>query len=185
MLIPTTALGYLYSSISSSNITKANARGVLAAACLLEGMDDLCNIAYQQCRDSITLDTIQDWVEFVSTLSGNSDGTQSPLNEVQRPTVLGPYATRLRADVLDFLITDLPKVCGNTPEGRRSMLNVFARVPFELFKATLESPAFLIGTSPCSLWTVSTVLLTETLHAIHPKHKQDPNKKGSDLRRRR
>ena len=46
-------------------------------------MDELCNYAYQACRDAITVDTIGEWIEFVDTLpsgSGSgSDGTSATL----------------------------------------------------------------------------------------------------------
>ena len=108
-------------------------------------MDELCNLAYQQCRESITIETIQEWIEFVEALPGSSDGTQTPAETMPRQTILGPYATQLRSDVLNFLVSTLPKHCGNNAAGRTAMLNIFARVPFELFKFTIESPAFEIG----------------------------------------
>lgn len=114
-------------------------------------MDELCSLAYQQCRESINIETVQDWIQFVEGLPGSSDGTQTPSEAMLRPTVLGPYAAQLRADVLDFLVSTLPKLCGNTSEGRTAMLNIFAHVPFEFFKATIETPAFEIGAFAASL----------------------------------
>ncbi|RPD73455.1 hypothetical protein L226DRAFT_546417 [Lentinus tigrinus ALCF2SS1-7] len=157
------SLAYLYSAHSLANIRPENARGVLAAACLLGRMDDLCNYAYEICRQSISLDTLPIWLEFVESLSPpSSDGSSTPVVEQHqhtRTTVFGPYAQRLRDDVFNFLIVTLPNLVNfggqatpTTPlpegasqhadAGRETLLQVFARVPFELFKAAVESPTF-------------------------------------------
>jgi len=140
------AMGYLYSSVSLNSLTPSNARAVLAAGCLLGGMDELCDVAYQACRDSITVDTINEWIDFVNGIAV-SDGTATP-SELLRP-VLGQYAPRLRHDVFHFLVATLPtqldvQSTANT-SGRDTLLQIFARVPFDLFKAAIESPTFHIG----------------------------------------
>lgn len=143
------ALGYLYSSAALNSLSPNNARAVLAAGCLLGGMDDLCEYAYQACRESITEDTINEWIDFVHGLPPSPDGTASP-SEVQRPTVLGPYAAQLRNDVFDFLVVTLPNmldVRSTTSNGRDTLLRVFSRLPFDLFKNAVESPMFQIGVS--------------------------------------
>ncbi|KAI0048568.1 hypothetical protein FA95DRAFT_1557927 [Auriscalpium vulgare] len=135
------ALGYLYSSVSLGNLRPENARGVLAAACLLGGMDDLCAHAYDACREHIRADTVDEWLRFV--------GTPPADGELPAPTLFGPYAQRLRDDVLHFLVDTLPAVLGvpaGAPGARDALLQVFARVPFELFKAAIEAPGFQIGT---------------------------------------
>jgi len=140
------ALGYLYSSVSLNSVSLSNARSVLAAGCLLGGMDELCSYAYQACRSSITLDTIDDWIDFVDGLS-TSDGSSSP-SEASRPTVLGPYASQLRSDVFHFLVVTLPTILdvqSSTSSGRDSLLRIFSRIPFDLFKSAVESPTFSIG----------------------------------------
>jgi len=141
------ALGYLYSSAALSSLSPSNARAVLAAGCLLGGMEDLCEYAYQACRDSITVNTINEWIDFVDGLPSSPDGTVSP-SEVQRPTVLGPYAAQLRSDVFDFLVVTLPNmldVGSASSNGRETLLRVFSRLPFDLFKSAIESPMFQIG----------------------------------------
>ena len=141
-----TALGYLYSAVSLNSLNTANARAVLAAGCLLGGMDDLCGYAYQACRESITIDTIDEWITFVNGLS-MPDGTSTP-SDLIRPTVLGPYAGRLRSDVFHFLVVTLPamlEVQSATGSGREMLLQIFSRVPFDLFKSAIESPTFQIG----------------------------------------
>ncbi len=160
------ALAYLYSAHALGNIRPENARGVLAAACLLGRMDDLCNYAYEICRQSISLDTLPVWLEFIETLSPPSDGSSTPVVEQHhhtRTAVFGPYAQRLRDDVFSFLVVTLPNLVNfggqatpTTPlsegasqqadAGRETLLQVFARVPFDLFKAAVESPTFHFGT---------------------------------------
>ncbi|THH08211.1 hypothetical protein EW145_g2855 [Phellinidium pouzarii] len=140
------ALGYLYSSASLSTLTPNNARAVLAAGRLLGGMDDLCNYAYEACRESITVDTINEWIDFVDNIP-SSDGAVTP-SEAQRSTILGPYESQLRSDVFDFLVVTLPNmldVHSAPSSGRDTLLDVFSRVPFDLFKNAMESPMFQIG----------------------------------------
>ena len=68
------ALGYLYSSISLTLIGPENARAVLAAGCLLGGMNDLCAYSYEICRQSMSVETISNWVDFVATIP-HTDGS--------------------------------------------------------------------------------------------------------------
>ncbi|KIY66303.1 hypothetical protein CYLTODRAFT_423582 [Cylindrobasidium torrendii FP15055 ss-10] len=153
------ALGYLYSSISLTLINAENARAVLAAGRLLGGMDELCQYAYEECRRSISVHTINAWLGFVASLplATSPDGTSSPaLTAVATNTVFGTYAQRMRDDVLHFLIVALPEildihapqdaVAGTEPTGRDVLLQIFAQVPFEMFKGAVESPEFNIGT---------------------------------------
>jgi len=167
------ALGYLYSPVSLNLIRPENARGVLAAGCLLGGMQDLCEYAYEACRESITQTSINEWLEFVESVSYTpaQNGTGSPSMNVQTITsttsVFGPYGQRLRHDVLEYLVVTLPATLnihqhgpangtvspspGSPPQssqhntGRDTLLNIFSRVPFDLFKTAIESPTFQIG----------------------------------------
>lgn len=138
-------MGYLYSSTSLNNLTPSNSRTVLAAGCLLGGMDDLCNYAYQACRESITVETINEYIDFVDGLP-SSDGTLTP-SEVQRPTVLGPYSSQLRNDVFQFLVVTLPSMLDvqSSTSGRETLVRIFSRLPFDLFKSAVESPMFQLG----------------------------------------
>jgi hypothetical protein len=150
------ALGYLYSPASIALIRPENARGVLAAGCLLGGMDDLCNYTYDVCCRAINLDTIASWLALVDTIPPDSAETpESP------PSIFGCYAPRFRSDVLHFLIVTLPASLDSgdllapsrsdpaslpsTPSGRDTLLRVFSQTPFDIFKAAVESPAFQIG----------------------------------------
>ena len=153
-IIHALALGYLYSSISLSLIHPNNARGVLAAGCLLSGMNELCDYAYEVCRRSITVETINTWVDFVEAIPPHHDNGSSP--EPPRPaSVFGLYAQKLRDQVFHFLVVTLPSVLGmnpppssdspSPPDGRGMLLQIYSRVPFEIFKAALESPSFDIG----------------------------------------
>lgn len=158
------ALGYLYSSVTVRAINPQNARAVLAAGCLLGGMDELCNYAYELCRQSITVENITAWLQFVDTVPAPSDGASTPIEQQQIPpsrtAIFGPFAQRLKEDVWEFLVITLPQNLnvggvstpisphpeGQTSDaGRDTLLQVFALVPFDMFKAAVESPAFNIG----------------------------------------
>ena len=168
-----TAMGYLYSAESLNALRPENARAVLAAACLLGGMDDLCGYAYELCRQSISIENIGEWLEFVEAVPASSDGSSTPIepHQMQQPSrtaVFGPYAQRLREDVLSFLVTRLPSILnvggmstpvtpqpdanGGAPSdaGRDTLLQIYARVPFDLFKAAVENRDFPLGTWRCA-----------------------------------
>ncbi|KZT28523.1 hypothetical protein NEOLEDRAFT_1129332 [Neolentinus lepideus HHB14362 ss-1] len=152
------ALGYLYSSESLGLIRSENARGVLAAACLLGGMDELCAYAYDVCRQSITVDSINDWVDFIDSLRSPSlSGVSTPV-EMSLPStsIFGLYAPRLKDDVDNFLTITLPNILGvnvassppqqeGSKTGRDTLLHIYSRVPFDFFKRAVESPQFQIG----------------------------------------
>ncbi|KAL1756522.1 hypothetical protein FB107DRAFT_261068 [Schizophyllum commune] len=163
------ALGYLYSSASLRLVHPDNARGVLAAACLLGGMDELCEFAYDVCRRHISLDNIGSWLDFVE-IPDTTSGSVTPLRSgtpmlpgtptmatpppLPQPTTLfGLYTQRLRSDVFNFLVVTLPASLdlsdtsqnGSEPSGRDVLMQIFAQVPFELFKSAVESPTFQIG----------------------------------------
>lgn len=122
---------------------------------MLGGMDDLCQFAYETCKRCISVDSIGVWLEFVDAIpSSSSSGAATP--DVSPIRVFGNYAKRLRDDVFHFLVVGLPQMLelraafsDGTPtspdNGRQILLQVFARVPFEMFKAVVESPNFQIG----------------------------------------
>jgi len=148
------ALGYLYSSVSMNMIHPQNARAVLAAGCLLGGMEDLCAFAYDVCRRSLSVETIDQWLGFVDTIRSSGDGSATP--DLPQTSVFGVYAQRLRDDVFHFLVS-LPEILesapsqpdassgASAPAPRDILLQVYSRVPFELFKSAVESPTFRIG----------------------------------------
>ncbi|KAJ7343628.1 hypothetical protein DFH08DRAFT_873250 [Mycena albidolilacea] len=144
------ALGYLYSSASLGLIHEKNCRAVLASAHLLGGMDELCSYSYDACRRSISVDTIGEWLSFIDTIPPPSDGTTTP--DLTQTSIFGPYGQRLRDDVFNFLVVTLPQSLDIHPDsskaggnGRDMLLQIFSRVPFDLFKTAMESPAFEIG----------------------------------------
>jgi len=153
------ALGYLYSPASLALIQPENARGVLAAGCLLGGMDDLCNYAYDVCSQTINLDTIVSWLALVDTIP--SDGAETPDSPPLPSSIFGCYAQRFRSDVLHFLMVTLPASLDSgdllapsrsdpaslpsAPSGRDTLLRIFSQTPFDMFKEAVESPAFQIG----------------------------------------
>jgi len=149
------ALGYLYSSVSMNMIQPQNARAVLAAGCLLGGMEDLCAFAYEVCRSSLSVDTIDQWLQFAEAIPPSGDGSATP--DLPQTSVFGLYAQRLRDDVFHFLVS-LPEIlegappqpdpssgAAAAPTPRDVLLQVYSRVPFELFKSAVESPTFRIG----------------------------------------
>ncbi|KAG8903815.1 hypothetical protein FRB99_002706 [Tulasnella sp. 403] len=166
------ALGYLYSSVSTTLITSSNARSVLAAACLLGGMEDLCITAYETCKDGISIDTINDWIQFLDHPDGRSPSPTStpstpstPIVDTNPTSVLGPYTKRLREDVLAFLVTALPqslqafphaqhftnghvhtpRQLENGESGYDALVRIYSSLPFDIFKQAVESPAFPVG----------------------------------------
>lgn len=136
-------------------------------------MHDLCEHAYGACRQSITQATIREWLEFVKSISCTppQNGSASPQVNVQSITsttsVFGPYAQRLRNDVLEYLVVTLPAALNifqsdqtngaasptsesHSPSsqdgsGRDALLDVYSWVPFDLFKTAIESPNFGFG----------------------------------------
>lgn len=117
-------------------------------------MDDLCQYTYEVCRRSLSVENIGSWLHFVENgVQPSANGAASP-NAV--PTVFGHYAQRLREDVFHFLVVTLPEVlevrqqdpqpdAASGTTGRDVLLQVYAQVPFETFKAAVESPTFNIG----------------------------------------
>lgn len=127
-------------------------------------MDELSNHAYQLCLQSLSVDSVMDWLDFLDTLPPTDAQGQPDI-----PTVFGPYAKQLREDVLNFLTVSLPLslsafspgemspisptgvVTPNDPAaGQEALLRVYCRLPFDLFKRALESPQFplcALGTS--------------------------------------
>ena len=153
--IPLLALGYLYSPVSIHLIRPDNARGVLAAGCLLGGVEDLCGYAYGACRQSINVETITEWLEFVDSTPLTPDGPLTP--QPHLASVFGQYASRLREDVFHFLVVTLPNTLevyssagsesglSQAHPGRDTLLRIFSLAPFDMFKAAVESPIFQIG----------------------------------------
>ncbi|KAJ7285694.1 hypothetical protein C8J57DRAFT_1285560 [Mycena rebaudengoi] len=146
------ALGYLYSSASMRSIHEKNCRAVLASAHLLGGMEELCTYSYDACRRSISVDTISEWLEFIETIPAPLDDTSS--QDLAHTSVFGPYGQRLRDDVFHFLVVTLPQTLdiqwtqadsASSKSGRDLLLQIFSRVPFDLFKTAIESTAFEIG----------------------------------------
>ncbi|KAG5652340.1 hypothetical protein H0H81_005361 [Sphagnurus paluster] len=144
------ALGYLYSAVSLNLISPQNARAVLAAGCLLGGMDDLCRYSYEACRQSISVDTIGAWVEFIDSIPSQADGSTTHDLSHSQTSIFGLYAQRLKDDVLHFLVVTLPEILevqhasSEKSHGRDVLLQIYSRVPFDMFKTAVESPSFRV-----------------------------------------
>lgn len=186
-------MGYLYSAESLNSLRPENARAVLAAACLLGGMEDLCGYAYELCRQAINIENIGEWLEFAEAVLPSSDGSSTPIepNQLQaqpsRTAVFGPYAQRLRNDVFHFLVVGLPSILNvgglstpatpqadaNAPSdaGRDTLLQIYARVPFDLFKTAVESPTFQIGTSHTTLSALYSIVILHLLGSDQARFK--------------
>jgi hypothetical protein len=78
-------------------------------------------------------------------------------------SVFGEYAKKLRDNISRYLVA-LPNVLGvhqppteSSPlhDGRQVLLQIYSRVPFEMFKTAVESPTFQIGKrrSGCPIFT--------------------------------
>lgn len=100
----------------------------------------------------MSVETIGGWLEFVDTMPPQMDGTVIP--ELPSTSIFGQYAQTLRDDVFHFLVVTLPEVLevqrphqdpSSGPSGREVLLQIYSRVPFEMFKSAVESPTFLIG----------------------------------------
>jgi hypothetical protein len=129
-------------------------------------MDDLCSYAYEACRQSVTIDTIHEWLEFIDGIpSQHSSNRTATADHFTSTSVYGFFAQRLRDDVFTFLVVTLPAQLNinqhhgtngtvsssgdpTSPSGRETLLHIFSRVPFDLFKASIESSTFQIGTYP-------------------------------------
>lgn len=123
-------------------------------------MDDLSAYAYEVCRGAISPETLDDWLHFLETIPSGSD---TEMNQ----SIFGPFTRRLRDDIFTYLIVTLPQILqvsssqqnGQTQGesqpvgdgGWNALLSVYSRLPFELFKDAVESPAFPISENPRTL----------------------------------
>lgn len=149
------------------HLTRDNARSVLAAACLLGGMDDLCMASYEMCRDGISAENLHDWLHFLDEPSPSSSSAPSSVPgtpttiEASPAALLGPWGKRLRDDVFSFLVVALPTSLQAFPThsqraavadgaaaaeaGQDMLIRIYAVLPFDVFKHAVESPAFPVG----------------------------------------
>ncbi|QRV86199.1 hypothetical protein RhiJN_14217 [Ceratobasidium sp. AG-Ba] len=141
------ALGYLYSPYQVGLVNPGNARSVVAAACLLGGMPELAEIAFEYCRASISPSTIVDWVNFIESMPPGAPQDAAAAYPQGQTTVFGPYLTQFRDLVYGYLIVTLPNALHTfaSPEqgsGWDELLSVYTQLPFETLKHAIESPAF-------------------------------------------
>ncbi|KAG8713493.1 hypothetical protein FRC08_013171 [Ceratobasidium sp. 394] len=144
------ALGYLYSPYQVGLVNPGNARSVVAAACLLGGMPELADIAFDCCRASISPSTIVDWVNFVESMPPAPPPDATPAYPQGQTSVFGPYLAQFRDLVYGHLIVTLPNVLqafatGEQGSGWDELLGVYSQLPFDTLKQAVESPAFPAG----------------------------------------
>lgn len=144
------ALGYLYSPYQVGLVNPGNARSVVAAACLLGGMPELADIAFDCCRASISPSTIVDWVNFVESMPPGPPPDATPAYPQGQTSVFGPYLEQFRDLVYGYLIVTLPNVlqaftAGEQGSGCDELLSVYSQLPFDTLKQAVESPAFPAG----------------------------------------
>jgi hypothetical protein len=104
------------------------------------------------------VDTITGWLDFADAIPPLSDGASTP--GMSPTSVFGQYAQRLKDDVFRFLVVTLPtvlEISSSSPaqsesstslvkdSGRDTLLQIYSRVPFDMFKAAVESTAFHVG----------------------------------------
>jgi hypothetical protein len=107
----------------------------------------------------MSVENIGTWLGFleaIPTPQSPTDGSPVPeLPSHHMNTIFGLYAQRIRDDVFNFLVVTLPEILDihgvsaaddkADKSGRDILLQIFSRVPFEMFKAAVESPTFAIG----------------------------------------
>lgn len=113
-------------------VTASNARAVLATAYLF-GSPALVQRAYAVCSSSLSADNV---VQYVNWLDQRIPHTANGF-----AADYGEYSSRLRSDIVNFLIRTLP---GNVGPKSQALVDVYAALPYELFKSCVESPDFPI-----------------------------------------
>lgn len=94
-------------------------------------------------------------------MSPVASSPSTPALELGGPTaVLGPYAQRLRDDILVFVVSTLPQTLQAFPayshhpakppatgneSGYETLLRIYSTLPFHVFKHAVESPSFPVG----------------------------------------
>ena len=79
-------------------------------------------------------------------LTGHRQNHMGAIPPTSPTAIYGPYAARLREDVFTFLVVTLPEhlsVAGSPASD--VLIPVYARLPFDYFKAAIESPDFPIS----------------------------------------
>jgi len=144
------ALGYLYSPYQVGLVNPNNARSVVAAACLLGGMPELADIAFDSCRASISPSSIVDWVHFLESMPPGHPPDATPAYPQGQTSVFGPYLAQFRELVYSYLMITLPNVlqafaAGEEGSGWDELLSIYSQLPFDTLKHAVESPAFPAG----------------------------------------
>ncbi|KAI9632449.1 uncharacterized protein MKK02DRAFT_40752 [Dioszegia hungarica] len=146
-------------------VTALNARAVLATSLQFGGIPELVHHAYTVARDSISADTLSDWIGWISATSvspisngygysdappvgsGNGEEAWEDLagGEGGWYGRYGEYSDRLKQDILDYLTITLPSSPppaseSTPPTPLAHLLPYYTPLPFPLFKRVVESP---------------------------------------------
>lgn len=115
-------------------------------------MEDLCTYAYEICKRSMNVQTISEWLKFLEPPTPSAADADAPPST----SVFGPYAERLRTEIFNYLVVTLPNLLEvqapaptDGPSGRDTLLQIFSLIPFDMFKAAVETPTFQIGALLC------------------------------------
>ncbi|KAK4684725.1 hypothetical protein P7C73_g5441, partial [Tremellales sp. Uapishka_1] len=126
-------LQHLYNP-SQHLVNPANSRSVLATSYLFfSGSYDsaLSQYAYTICRDSLSENNVVDYIRWLSA---------TDLPEGFERADYGEFSGKLQSDTREYLVQTLPS--SQIPPAQ--LIQLYARLPFDLFKSSTESPDFPI-----------------------------------------
>jgi len=138
------AIGFLYSNRSLAHVAASNAPAVLSASVLLQ-IPKLAKSALRMCKDSIESTVrpqeVNHWIAYLASVEQSSPSGAAYWNE-------------LRSALMTRLVSSLPHslhaFSTSTPPPQQTealsiLQHIYAVLPFELFKAVLESPRLGVG----------------------------------------
>ncbi|WWC60145.1 uncharacterized protein I303_102709 [Kwoniella dejecticola CBS 10117] len=159
------ALQHLYNP-SHNLATPTNAKSILATAYLLGGMTELVHHSYEIIRSSIGAENIIETIQWLSQpgdilsngfRNGNGNGASTPSGHSQVSTSTttreswvgdesenryGDWTAKLKKDLNEYLLHRLPEqfsTSNQTLTQSSEIISIFSKLPYELFKSTLES----------------------------------------------
>ncbi|WWC68782.1 uncharacterized protein I206_102717 [Kwoniella pini CBS 10737] len=148
-------LQHLYNP-SHDLIKQNNAKSILATSYLFGGMPELVNHSYEIIKSSIDPSNIIEMIEWLSQpvdilsngfRNGNGDLNNTNHNQIlnkenweENENRYGEWTAKLKKDVIDYLLNQLfEKYSIYDLTKSNEILNLFSKLPYELFKFILES----------------------------------------------